>query len=54
MQKCIECEHFKIISLPMGKYDCGQAICKKHDLITDYFSKQKLNNLTCIDDGGKE
>lgn len=47
---CIECENFKILCQPMGKYDSGQAKCKKHDLVVDFFSKQKLNKLTCIEE----
>lgn len=50
MQKCIECEHFHVICQPMEHYEAGQAECKKHNLITDYFSKQKLNNLICIEE----
>lgn len=48
--KCIQYEHFKILYPPMGKYDNGRAKCKKHDLVVDFFSKQKLNKLTCIED----
>lgn len=50
MKKCSECEHFKILYPPMGMYDSGMAKCEKHDLVTDYFSKQKLNNLTCVEE----
>lgn len=49
--KCIDCKHFKILYPPMGKYDNGQAKCEKHNLIVDYFSKQKLKRLTCIEEG---
>lgn len=48
--KCTECEYFKVLFPPMGKYDSGQAKCKKHDLVVDFFSKQKLNKLTCIEE----
>ena len=47
---CIECEYFKILYPPMGKYDNGRAECKKYDLVVDFFSKQKLNKLTCVED----
>ena len=47
--KCNQCEHFKILFPPMGKYDNGQAKCEKYDLVVDFFSKQKLNRLTCIE-----
>ena len=36
----------------MGNYDSGMAKCKKHDLVVDYFSKQKLNKLTCVEEEG--
>lgn len=53
--KCRQCEHFKILFPPMGKYDNGQAKCEKYDLVVDFFGKQKLNNLTCIkEDGSKK
>lgn len=50
--KCIECEHFQIVCQPMGKYDAGMAKCKKHDLVVDFMSKQKLNKLVCIEQTG--
>lgn len=52
MKKCSECEHFKILYPPMGMYDSGMAKCEKHDLVVGYFSKQKLNNLTCVEEEG--
>ena len=52
MKKCSECEHFEIQYPPMGFYDSGMAKCKKHDLVVDYFSKQKLNKLTCVEEEG--
>lgn len=53
MGKCINCEHFKVLYPPMGNYDNGQAKCEKHDLVVDYFSKQKLNRLTCVEEGSE-
>jgi len=55
MKKCNDCEYFKVLYPPMGKYDSGQARCEKYKLVVDYFSKQKLKKLTCIEDefGGK-
>ena len=50
---CINCEHFKVLYPPMGKYDSGMAKCKKYDLVVDFFSKQKLGELTCVK-GGSE
>ena len=48
--KCTECEYFKVLFQPMGKYDSGQAKCEKHDLVVDFFSRQKLGKLTCIEE----
>lgn len=53
MKKCSECKHFEIQYPPMGNYDSGMAKCKKHDLVVDYFSKQKLNKLTCVEEEGE-
>lgn len=53
MKKCSECEYFEIQYPPMGNYDSGMAKCKKHDLVVDYFSKQKLNKLTCVEEDFK-
>ena len=50
MKKCSECEHFEIQYPPMGFYDSGMAKCEKHDLVVDYFGKQKLNKLTCVEE----
>ena len=50
-KQCITCEHFKIISQPMGHFECGQAICKKHNLIVDYFTNRILKRLTCVKEG---
>ena len=51
MKRCEECEYFKVLFPPMGHYDAGQAVCKKHDLIVDYLSKNKLRKLTCVEEG---
>lgn len=48
--KCTECEYFKVLFPPMGKYDSGQAKCSKYGLVVDFFGKQKLNKLTCIEE----
>lgn len=52
--KCIQCKYFKIICQPLGKYECGIARCEKHDLVVDWFSKQKLNKLVCKEKEGAE
>jgi hypothetical protein len=54
MRKCKDCEHFHIICQPMEHYEAGQAECKKHNLITDFFSTQKINRLTCIEEGSEK
>lgn len=48
---CKNCKHFKIQSEPY-KYigyhkEPGQAICDKYNLIVDFFSHKKFDNLTC-------
>lgn len=48
--KCTECEHFRVICQPVEKYEAGMAECKKHDLVVDFLSKQKLNNLVCVEE----
>lgn len=48
---CINCEHFKVLYPPMGKYESGRAACKKYDLIVDFLSRRKLNRLTCVEEG---
>ena len=55
--KCIECPHFIIIYEPIkadnGYWDLGRAICRKHDLVTDFSHHGKLKRLECVevDDG---
>lgn len=56
--KCVECPYFKIAYEPIkadrGYWDLGRAECKKHDLITDFASRNKLNRLECVDGITKE
>ena len=52
-KQCITCEHFKKISQPKGHFECGQAICKEHNLIVDYFTDRTLKRLTCVEDEKK-
>ena len=54
MSKCKDCEHFHIICQPMEHYEAGQAECRKYNLITDFFSTQKINRLTCIEEGSEQ
>lgn len=49
MKLCKECEHFKVICQPMEHYEPGQAECKKHNLIVDFFNERKLNRLSCVE-----
>lgn len=53
MKKCKDCEYFHIIDRPQiigGEcWDWGRVECQKYNLISDYFSKQKLNRLTCVE-----
>lgn len=55
--KCIDCPHFKIEYEPIkadeGYRDLGRAVCKKHNLITDFATRRKLNSLECWERGGK-
>lgn len=49
--KCKDCEHFRITAPANMPYEMGQAECKKHDLVTNFTRKSKLNTLTCIENG---
>lgn len=53
--KCVECPHFRIAYEPIkaadgGYWDLGLAECKKHDLVTDFTTRRKLNRLECVED----
>ena len=52
--KCKDCQYFNVICQPMGHYESGQARCLKHDLVVDFFSTQKLNKLTCVEEDENE
>ena len=51
--KCVDCPDFRIICEPVkadkGYWDLGRAECKKHDLVTDFANRRKLNRLECVD-----
>lgn len=52
---CKDCEHFKILYEPQrigGEVvDWGKAVCKKHDLETDFRNHNKFKTLSCIEKG---
>ena len=45
---CKECEHFKTIK-PDMPFQEGIAVCKKHNLITEFFDNRKINRLVCVE-----
>lgn len=51
--KCVDCSYFLIAYEPIkadgGYWDFGRAECKKYDLVTDFYSRSKLNKLECVD-----
>lgn len=54
--KCMECPYFEIEMEPLRSangicWDTGQAVCKKYDLVVDFYNHGKLKRLTCIEEG---
>lgn len=53
-----DCEHFKILYEPQkigGQcVDRGKAVCKKHNLETDFLNHQKFKWLSCVEDKENE
>ena len=49
-QKCTDCQHFEIISRPMGNWDYGLAVCNKHEIAVDFRTMQKVNTLVCVEE----
>ena len=47
---CKDCEYFKILQEPISHFDCGIAICEKHNLSVDFLSHGKFKWLSCIED----
>lgn len=51
---CIDCPHFHIdyepIKADKGYWDLGRAVCKKHDLVTDFANRGKLKRLKCVEE----
>lgn len=50
MKRCKDCPHFEIRSEYESIYNWGEAVCKKHNLITDFRSKKKVETLCCIEE----
>ena len=48
-KQCITCKHFYIGDKP-DHWNEGHVYCRKHDLICEYISKQKLKKLVCIEE----
>lgn len=48
--KCCDCPHFHVLYEPIRGWDLGRVECRKHDLICDFASARKLNNMTCVED----
>ena len=48
--KCKDCEFFKITQNPMKPYEFGEAVCKKHNLITNFSCESKFEWLECIEE----
>lgn len=50
---CKDCEYFKILYEPQiiggQMMDWGKAICKKHNLETDFITHHKFKKLSCIE-----
>lgn len=46
---CKDCEYFHIRCEYKNPYEWGEAVCEKHNLITDFRSKKKLKTLSCIE-----
>lgn len=51
---CKDCKHFHIRCEYEDEYRWGEAVCDKHDLITEFRTKKKFKTLKCVeeDDGG--
>ena len=50
---CKDCPHFIIRMEYESEYSWGMAECKKHNLITDFRSHRKFENLTCVEQEGE-
>ena len=46
---CKECPHFEIQAEPEMPWHMGLAVCKKHNLITDFLDRRKFNRLKCVE-----
>ena len=54
MKLCKDCPHFQITAEYRNKYEWGEAICKKHNLITEFRTKKKFETLECVEKEGKQ
>ena len=50
MKLCKDCPYFKIRCECKNPYEWGEAVCEKHNLITDFRSKKKFETLRCIEE----
>lgn len=50
MKLCKDCEYFHIRCEYKNPYEWGEAVCEKHNLITDFRTKKKFKTLSCIED----
>ena len=53
MKLCKDCEHFHILCEYENPYEWGEAVCEKHNLITDFRSRKKFETLCCIEEEEK-
>jgi hypothetical protein len=47
--KCKDCPHFYIQQKPIKGFDFGLARCRKHNLVVDFRTMQKVNMLECVE-----
>ncbi len=51
---CKDCPHFHIVCEYKSIIEWGEAVCDKHNLITDFRTKKKFETLSCIEEEGEE
>ena len=47
---CKDCPYFYIRAEYKDEYNWGEAVCVKHNLITDFRTKKKVETLRCIEE----
>ena len=52
--KCKDCKYLEIRQQPIKGWDLGLAECKKHNLVVDFASMQKINGLECVEKESEE